>query len=524
MALPKEPRQKMINMMYLVLTALLALNVSSEILNAFRTVNNSITHANGVVDSKNKTSFSSFSELAKDPKTAEKAKFWQPYALQAQTLSDEVSSYINTLKQELKQESGLKMKDGVEEFKEDDLESSTRMFDENGKGEELRQKLQDYKTKLLNILDPSKFSDPVIKKEVAAQKAEFEKTLPLDLSVPESQAGNLNNTWSSSYFHMTPTIASLTILSKFQNDVKNSEAQIVDYCLSKVGSVKVILDEFQPLVGTNATYLMPGQELEITAGVGAYSNAAKPVISIGGSSMPISSEGTAVYKTQVSGAGERSVAVNIRYTKPDGSTGTLEKVVKYTVGVPSGASVFLTKMNVLYAGVDNPMIISAGSAGMEKMQVSISSGDAVRSAGGGGQYVIKPSKQGQATINVSVNGKTTPFPMRIKRLPDPTASVGGSKGGAMPAATFKAQGGVAARLLDADFDVEYSVLGYTVGASGGPLGMYRQAPNEGPRWSGAAATLVSQTGPGSVVLFDQIRVKGPDGTIRELPPIGYQLK
>ena len=524
MALPKEPRQKMINMMYLVLTALLALNVSSEILNAFRTVNNSITNANGVIDSKNKTAFGSFEELAKDQKTAEKAKLWQPFALQAQALSADVDKYINTLKQQLKEESGLKVKNGVEEFKEDNLEASTRMFSENGKGEELHNKLQDYKNKLLGILDPNKFSDPVIKKSVAAERSVMEKTLPLDLSVPKSQSANTDTSWTTSYFHMTPTIASLTILSKFQNDVKNSESQVVDYCLSQVGSVKVVFDEFQPLIGTNSTYLMPGQELEVTAGVGAFSNAAKPTISIGGANASLSPQGTAVYKTTVNGAGEKSIAVNIKYTKPDGSIGSLEKVVKYTVGVPSGASVFLTKMNVLYAGIDNPMIISAGSAGLEKMQVSFSGGGTVKNSGGGGQYLIRPEKQGPATINVTVEGKTTPFSMRVKRLPDPTAMVGQSKGGAMSAAQFKAQGGLIARLIDAEFDAEFNVVSYTVGASGGPIPMYRQSTNEGPRWTGGAATLVSQTGPGSIVLFDQIRVKGPDGTVRELPPVGFQLK
>ncbi|MBE7171055.1 MAG: gliding motility protein GldM [Williamsia sp.] len=523
MALPKEPRQKMINMMYLVLTALLALNVSSEILNAFRTVNNSLTSANGVIDLKNQTVYTSFDELMKDPKTAANATKWKPYALQAQALSADVDKYINGLKQQLKEASDLKVKEGVEVFKEDNLEASTRMFNEQGKGQELHDKLLDFKTKLLNILDPSKFADAVDKKDVALERSRLEKSLPLDLNIPQSQSANLNNTWSTSYFHMTPTIASLTILSKFQNDVKNSESQVVDFCLSRVGAVKVIADQFKPLVGTNATYLMPGQEFEVSAGVGSYSSAAKPVISIGGTNVPVNADGAAVYKTTVNGAGERSIPVRITYTKPDGSTDVMEKTVKYTVGVPSGASVFLTKMNVLYAGVDNPMIISAGSAGLEKMSVSISTGDQVRSVGSG-QYVIKPAKQGTANINVTVEGKTTPFAMRIKRLPNPTALIGGSQGGAMPSATFKAQGGLAARLLESDFDVEYSVLSYNIGASGGPIPMYKQASNEGPRWTGAAATLVSQTGPGSVVLVDQIRVKGPDGSIRELPPIGFQLK
>ncbi len=523
MALPKEPRQKMINMMYLVLTALLALNVSSEILNAFRTVNNSITTANGVIDTKNQTVVKSFDELIKDEKTAANARKWQPYALQARELSTGVDKYINGLKQELKVESGLKVEEGVEVFKEDNLEASTRMFSENKKGDELHGRLQDFKTKLLNIFDPAKFSDPIDKRDIAAERARLEKSMPLDLTAPKGQAGNADTSWTTSYFHMTPSIAALTILSKFQNDVKNSESQVVDYFLGKVGSVKVILDKFEPLVGSNATYLMPGQDLEITAGVGAYSAAAKPVISIGGSTIPVNADGAAVYKTTVSGAGDKSVAVNIRYTKPDGSQGTLEKVFKYTVGVPSGASVFLTKMNVLYMGVDNPMIISAGSAGLEKMQVNFTGGGAVRSTGNG-QYVLKPEKQGPATINVTVEGKTTPFTMRVKRLPNPSAMVGGKTGGSMGAAEFKAQGGVIARLLDSDFDVDWNVVGYTIGATGGPIPMYKQSTNEGPRWSGGAAALVNQTGPGSVIVIDQIRAKGPDGTIRELPSLGFQLK
>ena len=86
MALPKEPRQKMINVMYLVLTALLALNVSSEILNAFRTVNASLANANEIIELKNKGLFRSFEKKVDDPKTAEKAKIWQAKALQAKGL------------------------------------------------------------------------------------------------------------------------------------------------------------------------------------------------------------------------------------------------------------------------------------------------------------------------------------------------------------------------------------------------------------------------------------------------------
>jgi gliding motility-associated protein GldM len=521
MALPKEPRQKMINMMYLVLTALLALNVSAEILTAFRTVNNSITNANGVIDAKNGSVYSSFDELIKDPKTAEKAKLWQPYAMQAKALSDDANKYILALKQDLKGVSGLKKtKDGQEDFKEDELEASTNLLVEEGRGKQLFNKLSEFKTNMLNTLDPSKFSDPIIKKSVAAKRAELEKNFPLDLQIPPSQAGNVPKDWSATYFHMTPTIASLTILSKFQNDIKSSEAEVVDYFLSQVGSVKVVFDEFQPLIGTNATYLMPGDDLEITAGIGAYSKAATPAISIAGVNTPLT-EGKAVYKTKVSGAGEKSVAVNIRYTKPDGTTGTLERVIKYNVGVPSGASVFLEKMNVLYMGVDNPMTISAGSAGLEKMNVSLSGGGSVKSTGGG-HYVIRPEKQGPATINVSVEGKNTPFSMRVKRLPDPQAMVGANKGGPISAALFKATQGLFAK-LDSDFDVQFQVVSYNVGANGGSFQTYQTSSNDGARWTGNAAAIINKATPGSSIFFDQIKVKGPDG-MREIPPIIFQLK
>jgi gliding motility-associated protein GldM len=251
-------------------------------------------------------------------------------------------------------------------------------------------------------------------------KEVFSRSLPLNMSIPVSKTNSsANEEWTNAYFRMTPTIASLTILSKFQNDVKNSEAQVVDYCHKEIGEVEVIFDEFQAFAGTNSTYLMPGENLEITAGVGAFSKAARPTVYINGVAQPLNNEGVAVYKTSVSGAGEKRVAVKIAYTKPDGTPGTVEKVVPYTVGVPSGASVFLEKMNVLYTGVDNPVTISAGSAGLEKMNVSFTGGGGVRSAGGQ-RYILKPDKIGPANINVTVNGKTTPFAMRVKRLPDPT--------------------------------------------------------------------------------------------------------
>src|SRR2546423_1872150 len=139
MALPKEPRQKMINLMYLVLTALLALNVSAEILNAFRTVNNSLNTANATIDAKNDAIFKQFADLKNDPKTRDRANEWAPLADQAQKLSQQMIDYIDDLKLQIKKASHLDPATG--KYNEDGLEGTTNVMSDPGtKGEELHQK------------------------------------------------------------------------------------------------------------------------------------------------------------------------------------------------------------------------------------------------------------------------------------------------------------------------------------------------------------------------------------------------
>ena len=508
MALPKEPRQKMINMMYLVLTALLALNVSSEILNAFKTVNESISTANLVADKKSASVMDAFKEAQSDPKTAANAAIWFPRAQEAQKLSVDMANYIENLKTTLKKESkGENIGKPDEHFSEDNLDASTRLLVEGKDGKELEAKLKAFKTALLNTV-------PADKPEI---RAEFEKSLPLNLEAPKSQTGSTaNKEWKDAYFHMTPTIAALTILSKFQNDVKNSQAIVVDRYYQQIGKVAFKLDKFEAFASQNSNYLMPGQDLEIKAGIGAFSTEALPKVSINGAAVPTGADGAAVYKTSVSGTGEHTVKVVVNYKDPNtGEDKTATKDVTYTVGMPSGASVFLEKMNVVYMGVDNPVTVSAGSGGKESMRVDFTGGT-IASAGGD-RYILKATKAGMAEIKISVNGKTTSFPMRCKRLPLPSSFVGAQSGGSMPAASFKAMGGVIAKLLDSDFEAPYQVVGYTLGANGGAFQTYQQATNEGGRWGGNAAAIVSRATPGSTVFFDQIRVKGPDGKESTLP-------
>ena len=156
MALPREPRQKMINIMYLVLTAILALNVSNEVINAFKVVDRSLITTNNNISESNATLYKSLESKLKDPVSAEKAKFWEPKAMQAKQYSAEMMTYIDSLKLALKKAADLQMrwddvkKDSIENYREDNLDASTRMFETNGAGKILEARLENYKKNFLD--------------------------------------------------------------------------------------------------------------------------------------------------------------------------------------------------------------------------------------------------------------------------------------------------------------------------------------------------------------------------------------
>jgi hypothetical protein len=295
---------------------------------------------------------------------------------------------------------------------------------------------------------------------------------------------------------------------------------VIDFLHKRIGEVKVVFDKFEPLVSPSATYLMPNDELDIQAGIGAFSAAAAPKIYINGSLQPLNADGVADWKTRVTSTG--TVNVKIEYTKPDGSTGTIDKAVKYTVGQPSGASVFLEKMNVLYVKEDNPVKISGGSVGREKVHVTFTNGEITNT--GGDDWNVVPTTPGEGKIIVNAAGKITEFAMRVKYLPNPTGFVGTHMGGSISSAEFKANGGLIAKLQNSEFESPFKVVSYKLAALGGSINQYQESANEGNRWIGGAAAIVAKASPGTNIFFDNIHVVGKDGRARELPPMVFSLK
>ena len=506
MALPKEPRQKMINIMYLVLTALLALNVSSEILNAFKVVNESLRVSNNNLTNSNTTIYQAFQEDMKDPGKRDKAVYWNSKATQAAALSKNLYDYIENLKDSLIDQSGLKKDDagkpipdsnGKEVYNESDLEASTRLFGNGPGGEnwgpQLEQKLKDYKSNVLAL-------DDSINQQFAA-------TFPVDVNPPKGEDGKQKD-FTEGFFHMTPTVAALTILSKFQNNVKNGENIVATYCHNQVGAVQIVYNKFQAIATVNSQYLMPGEKLTVTAGVGAFNDASTPTITIGGSVVPLNSDGVATKDIDASGAGEQSVHYNIHFRQPDGTFKDIPGDIKYTVGHPSGATVSLDKENVFYIGLDNPITIGSPT-GMDRTGVH---GDNCTIVNQNGAHAsVKVTTPGDCSITITPAGSSAiKLPFRIKRIPEPEFKVGSGKV-RMPSVEFKSQQFCRADMgPDFIYDVHYSVVSATVYFSGANFTNVVTTSINGNSLA-SIQSYIQRCGPGSVVTFDNVKVTGPDG-------------
>jgi gliding motility-associated protein GldM len=513
MALPKEPRQKMINLMYLVLTALLALNVSSEILNAFKVVDDSLQKSNTNFSKSSKVLIDYINDSKSDPGLRVKAEYWAPKAQQIQDITKKMYDYIEGLKKELKTEAGFnpagpQNEDGSDKFKEDDLEAATRLFSSEGtgkkKGQEMLAKLKEFKAAILAV-------DSVIARGMSAN-------FPMAIDDQVKAKDGTMKSFENIYFHMTPTVAALTLLSKFENDVKNVENKALNLCAEQLGKVKIKFDKFAALVGQSSNYVMPGQTIDITAGLGAYSSDVVPTVTIGGSSVPIGPDGKALKTIPVSGSGEQSVNVTVKYKDQDGKDQVVNQVVKYTVGTPGVAAVMADKMNVFYYGVDNPITIGSPS-GWDKTTVS---GSGCSLSGSNANRIVRPSAIGQnATISVTADGKKGDFTFRVKRIPDPVFKVGSGKT-RLPSVEMKSQSYCRADMGDGfDFDLRFNVVSATVYFSGAGFPNVVSKQINGNSLSAISGEL-SRCMPGSAVTFDNIKVQGPDG-VRTIESKAYTL-
>ena len=418
--------------------------------------------------------------------------------------------YIEALRTRIKKDAGFDpvAKKGDSTFKEDNQDIATRIMVKEGEGKKLQEKMRAYREAMLSLVIPAK-------------RAEFEKGMQVDVSMPKGLEGG-NKTWEDAYFHMVPTVAALTILRKFENDVKTTENRIVNHLHEQVGKVEIIFDSFEAIVGQNSKYLMPGQELEINAGLGAFSKTKVPTITIGGSNVPTNEKGMAVYKTAAGAIGQHTIPVTVAFVDQDNKPQTRTFNVEYTVG-QSNASIALDKMNVLYIGVDNPVSVAASGGGDDKVSVSISNGSINRT--GNGKWVARVNTVSDNTvITVTVDGKVAgSSQFRVRSIPTPQAYIGGMPSGTgTSAAALANQAGIGAGIKDFPFELTYNVVEYTV-VGLDENGDVIKASGNGAAFTPQARKLIGMAKPGDIISITNLYAVGPDGVRKKLPALLYNI-
>ena len=517
MTIPREPRQQMINIMYLVLTAMLALNVSAEILNAFKLLRDGMNHSNMSINEKIEGTMKAFDKKVKKEKRGQ--EFYKA-AEDARALSAEFQEYIDGLDATLLEAVGESAEHPGELEKLDDIDTPTRLFVEGvdgaeGLGYELERKVNEYREKFVNLFKTKEDKEAALGRIVMRTDS-----IPPDSEKPD---------WTTYTFYNMPAQAVRTLLTKYKTDVVSTESGIVDQLFGKVGEETILYDKFKVAIIPNSTYLLQGETFEAQVYLAASSSMAKPRVTVNGQSLTVDANGMAHYKASASSVGEKSVNASITTKTGTGQTKTYKGDMKYKVATrPDHAPVVSAdKMNVFYIGVDNPVSASITGIRSDKTNVSMTGGS-ISPSGGPGKFVVRVNSPGVAKINLSGKAKdgspvTGSKEFRVKRIPDPVPELGGKQGGSMGTGEMKAQMGVIAKLKDFDFDARFDVAGFemTLAERGQDL---LTCVNAGAKFSGQCQNLINRAKVGSIYYFDNIRAKGPDGTTRKLPTISFKVK
>jgi gliding motility-associated protein GldM len=500
----QTPRQRMINILYLVLLGLIALNVPDNLLDAFKNITDSLDSSRVNVETGVQNTFTAF-EATKLKEQPERAKPFYDRAKEASKVVNELNAYVEQLKAKMITEGGG-MDDRINDVRaRDNMDISARLMINQKNGEELRKKIETTRQKLLALLD---------EKDRASTK------FSLNAQAPKQRAGIANKNWEEAYFgNGIPLGAALTSLAKVQADAKNAESETVKKILGKVDQAVVNLDQFAAVAVAPTSYVIQGQPYTAEVFLTASDSKSSPSISVNGSSLQVS-EGRGKYTVGTNSEGVFTWVGTIRVQQNDGSIKEYKTAPQqYQVARPS-AVVSPDKMNVFYIGVPNPVSVSAPGIPKESLKVSMNGGSI---NGSNGKYTVNVSSVGNASVNVSgtINGKSVSFGatnFRVKRIPDPKAKFAGKTSGSMPSATIKAQDFIAAVLEGFDFEAKFNITRYTLIVAK-PRADVNPVTGNGNALNAASKAALAGVTPGTQVIFTDIIAVGPDGSQRALEPI-----
>lgn len=509
------PRQKMINMMYLVLTALLALNVSAEILKAFHLVEVSLEKSSGNIQTKNISVMKAIEKYHNDFPNDANANLVYTNAKKARQIADDAVKYLEELKVTIiagaegrKEDSNGDGKTEDEEIvKADDVENHANLLINQGKGKEVRDRINKTRQDLLGLLSKDKQS--IVKS---------------DLLTEDFQVEGAAQSWESVMFEHTPAAAVVTLITKIQGDVRNTEAQILDELRKSISENDFSFDKLEAkVIPTSGTNITAGGKYTAEIFVAASSSKQEAEVKVNGSTIK-TENGIGKYEVIASGEGEKEYTAVITAKKPNGQTETFTVKSAYTV-VPPLAVISATKMNVVYIGLDNPIAVSVPGYSANEVQVSVSAGANLKPDKVKGTYLLNVTGTvREVIVSASVKDKISNAvkkmgeqKYRVRAVPDPLPQLGSIKAsGAQPAGVVKSSQFVLAILENFAYEgIKYTPVSFQLGYFP-KVGSFKGMGGTGQALTPEMKATLNRVQPGDRIILANMKAQGPGG-LRVLP-------
>ncbi|HJZ39693.1 MAG TPA: gliding motility protein GldM [Bacteroidales bacterium] len=554
MAHGKEtPRQKMIGMMYLVLTALLALNVSTSVLDAFKIIDEGLEKTGVTMDNKNKEIYGEFEQAYQLNQS--KTALWRNRALEVKENADKVYNTLQDLKLTVLSEAERGKSDAINGklIDRDKIEATTDYdtphrimigadLTDKSEARRLKNEIAGFREFLLTIENDRELPEQL--------KQSIMKSLDTEPPVQKGKRKDPEHaTWEYHKFGHSPLMGFLAIMSSMQIDVRNAESEMINYLFAQISAGEVKFNELNAVVIPNSNYVIRGNSYSADIYLAARDTTQAPVIYVvEGVNQPwtenIDESGQKTYEKK-EGLNYTTVPVEKGtgkgvYTRPGnsigqrtwggiveimGPAGPIRRPFTSEYMVAEGSVVVSpSKMNVFYLAVDNPVEISVSGVAGNKIRASASNGSLDPR---GNAWIMRPKRVGNCMVTVSaeIDGKWTTVgskEFRVKPVPDPIAMVNNQKGGGISKNVLMAQSGVAATMPpDFDFDLTFTVTEFTVLSI--VQGFVREVKVKGNQFNQDTRNLINNLGKAAPVYIQDIKAVGPDGSVRPLSTINFKL-
>ena len=442
-------RQKMINLMYLVFIAMLAMNMSKEVLSAFGFMNEKLEANNASTTEKNKQAYANLATKASE----QAAKFAElnKQAQSIQKYSADFYSYLSDLKS--KMTTDLENPNDYEAMDKTDF-LDTYFFKGDGftaEGQAFLDQINSYRTNVNEALGEGNKFEAILNERfsTAPEKNDDGKVIP----------------WLKYRYEGFPLVASLTNLTQMQADIKNTESDILNALLGGKLEESLSLKNYTGIVRLDKSAYFAGERVKGEIVLGRYDATLVPdeVILNGRDATDLVKNGQVLLDMPAGNVGEKTIKGTISFTE-NGELVPVPFESKYSViAEPSSAVVSADKMNVLYRGLDNPISVSLPGVADNKIKVSATGGTLSKNGKG---WNIRPGAGNVAKIIVNATLSTGPkqstAEFRIKDVPAAQGSVRGQYGIVRMPKSGLSKAPIAAGLPDFEFDLKLQVTSFKI--------------------------------------------------------------